>query len=334
MITHCHHLNAQNFRIEYTSELQTDFKEGTNWVNLLPTDLSIPIKKYLKADFATISTAKTREERLANDLQTFSNIEGENIPLALAILGIEFSYGKSLLFIGIRNLNEDYFASPCTSLFTNSSCGIFPTLSANYPITNYPVSSVGIDYKLELNHCNLETSLYNGTGYRNFTGRENVFRFCPKTDGLLSITSINYQKNDNGYYCGFALYSGLPMDNEDGDKKKKQKAKKKELNSIFWGYIEQHLSRHINILIQYSVNTTEKKGCRNYSGIGILFHIKNTTGGIFTDYANFTDKYELANELTWKIPCYKNGYIQPAFHFIKNNQNRYFIGMLRFGYKI
>lgn len=333
-IINCHHLNAQDFGIEYTSELQTDFNKGTNWVNLLRMDLSLPIREYLKIDIATISTAKTREERLVNDLQTFSNIEEENIPLALAILGFEFSYSKSSFFIGIRNLNEDYFASPCTSLFTNSSCGIFPTLSANYPIANYPVSSVGIDYKLELNHWNLETSLYNGTGYKNFTGRENVFRFCQKTDGLLSITSINYQKNDNGYYCGLALHSGLPVDNEDGNKEKMEKTKEKELNTIFWGYIEQHLSRNINILIQYSVNPTEKKGCRSYSGIGLLFHIKNTTGGIFTDYADFTDKYELASELTWKIPCYKNGYIQPTLHFIKSDQNRYVIGMLRFGYKI
>lgn len=330
----CHHLRAQDFGITYTSELQTDFRKGTNWVNLLRTDFSLPLVKCLKADIATISTAKTREERLANDLQTFSNIEEENIPLALAIFGVQIRHGKSLLFIGIRNLNEDYFASPCTSLFTNSSCGIFPTLSANYPIANYPVSSVGAYYKLEMNCWTLEASLYNGTGYRNFTGRENVFRFCPQTDGILSITSLNYQKNDNSYYCGFALHGGLPLDNEDRNKEKMEKTEKKELNSIFWGYLEQHIFRNINILIQYSVNPTEKSGCRNYAGIGILLRLKNSTGGIFTDYAHFTNKYEWANEFTWKISCYKKGYIQPTLHLIKNSKEKNIIGLLRIGYEI
>ena len=81
---------------------------------------------------------------------------------------------NSSLFIGIRNVNEDYFTSPCTALFTNSSCGIFPTISANYPIANYPVASVGIDYKLNLNKWFLETSIYNGTGYRNLSGNRKL----------------------------------------------------------------------------------------------------------------------------------------------------------------
>lgn len=326
---------AQEFELTYTAELQTDFKKGTNWVNLFRTDFSLPIGEHFRADLATISTAKTREERLVDDLLTFSNIEEGNIPLALSVLGLNYQIGKSSFFFGIRNLNEDYFTSPCTSLFTNSSCGIFPTISANYPIANYPVASVGVDYKLGLKHWTFETSLYNGTGYRNFTGRENVFRICPKSDGILSITSINYRNNDNGYYLGIALHDGLPIgDEEDNKMEKEEKAKKKEQNAVLWGYVEQLISPRVHILLQYSISPTEKRGCRHYAGAGFVFQCKNTTGGIFTGYADFKDKYEWVNELTWQIHFWKNGYIQPTLHFIKNNQGKAVIGLLRFGYTI
>ena len=105
---------AQKLLINYTTELQSDFKKGTNWVNLLRLDFSAPLGQSATLEAATLSTAKTRAESLANDLQTFSNIEEDNHPLAVAILGIRQPMGNSSLFIGIRNLNEDYFplASP------------------------------------------------------------------------------------------------------------------------------------------------------------------------------------------------------------------------------
>ncbi len=333
-VTGCCPLAAQHIGLTYTTELQTDFRQGTNWVNLLRTDFSQSIGGCFNIEFASISTARTRGERLANDWQTFSNIEEENIPVALAVLGMDVRVGKSFFFFGIRNLNEDYFISPCTSLFTNSSCGIFPTLSANYPIANYPVASIGADYKFDSGNWALETSLYNGTGYRKFTGKENVFRICPQTDGILSVTTINYQNNDNGYYGGIALHYGMSLGDEAGNEKQVLEAEKKKMNVVLWGYIEQNIFRGMHALLQYSVNPTGKNGCRNYAGVGLIFHYKQTVGGFFVDYADFTHKREWACELTYKIPCYKNGYIQPALHLIKNNQEKAVIALLRFGYEL
>ena len=99
---------------------------------------------------------KTRPERIINDLQTFSNIEEDNLPCAIAVLGYTRLVGNVTLFAGIRNLNEDYFTTPCMSLFTNSSCGIFPTLSANYPIANYPLAALCLDYKMTLGRFGIE----------------------------------------------------------------------------------------------------------------------------------------------------------------------------------
>lgn len=202
----CHCGLAQELQVSYTTELQSDFKQGSNWVNLLRLDFTHSLGKHTTLQAATISTARTRAESLADDFQTFSNIEEENHPLALATLGVQQQFGHSSLFLGIRNLNEDYFTSPATSLFTNSSCGIFPTLSADYQIANYPVASVGLHYELQFTRWSLQASIYNGKGYYRFAGKENVFRFCPQQDGILSVTSLNYQHHDSNYHVGFALY--------------------------------------------------------------------------------------------------------------------------------
>ena len=105
-------------------------------------DFSRTLGKGFRIDLGSISIAKTRPERLIDDRQGFSNIEADNLPFSLSVAGLSFSRGASCLFAGLRNMNEDYFASPVTSLFTNSSCGIFPTIAANYPIANYPLSSL------------------------------------------------------------------------------------------------------------------------------------------------------------------------------------------------
>ena len=45
-------------------------------------------------------------------------------------------------------------------------------------------------------------------------------------------------------------------------------------------------------------------------------------------------KKEWAAELTWKIPCLKRGYLQPALHLIRNDVSKGLAGLIRFGYRI
>lgn len=337
-VTGSHCLMAQHVGLTYTAEMQTDFREnGYNWVNLLRAEGAWNLGKGVGFHVASISIAKTREERLANDLQTFSNIEEDNLPLSLAVLGVEWKMGRSVFFGGIRNVNEDYFTSPVTSLFTNSSCGIFPTLSVNFPLANYPVSSVCVDYKLELDKWMWEASVYNGVGYKAWSGRENMFRFCPGGDGIMGVTSVNYQSNSgNGYYMGAALRYGLPVVDEMGNPELEGKTVEKEVKAVVWGYTEQKLGNRVSLLCQGSVAPSRDWGCRSYAGGGLVFHGNNDrwTGGVFVDYADFTDAYEWAGELTCRIPCLKKGYVQPTLHVIVNSRERNLIGLLRLGYEI
>lgn len=323
-----HRLTAQKLGLAYTTEWQADFRRGTNWVNQLRTDFTLSLGRQATFELASISVAKTRDGRLADDLQTFSNIEEENIPLAPAVLGLRWQTGRSSWFVGVRNLNEDYFTSPCTSLFTNSSCGIFPTLSANYPLANYPLASVGADYRLEWSGWTFESSLYNGTAYRKLAGRENVFRFCPRTDGLLSVTSVNYREHESGYYAGVALRSRVRGSDEEG----MEGPTAHQVNCVFWGYVEQCLSPHCLLLLQYSADPTAGNGCRRYAGGGLVAHLGVSEAGVFADYADFSSEHEWAAELTWKMPCLKKGFLQPALHVINNSREHRVIGLLRFGY--
>lgn len=176
-----HRCFAQELLINYTTELQSDFKKGTNWVNLLRLD--------------------------------------------------------------------------------NSSCGIFPTLSADYPIANYPVSSMGVHYELQQAQWLLQASLYNGKGSYRFTGKENVFRFCPQHDGILCLISFNYRHHDSNYHMGFALHSGMYRNYAKGDTEQASKKEKKEIRKIIWGYAEQSIAPRLQVLLQVSAQWHASQGC-------------------------------------------------------------------------
>lgn len=319
-------------KLTYTTEMQTDFRKGVNWVNLLRADFSCSLGKGFQFDAASISISETRSEPLIADLQVFSNIEENNLPFAPAVLGITYSKGNSTLFAGVRNVNEDYFTSACTSFFTNSSCGIFPTLSASYPLANYPKASLGLDYKFRFREWVMEISVYNGTGYNVFTGRENVFRFSPSSDGILGMVSVNYQKNGNGYYMGGSVNCSMYNSDEMGAEEALISQLQKRVTWVWWAYVEQCIGRNVYALLQYSVNPFVRKGCRSYAGAGCVVDIGKLSAGIFTDYADFICLHERATELSCRLACSDRMFLQPAVHFIQNSSGNYTAALIRMQY--
>lgn len=322
-----------SFGLNYITEMQTNLKGGYNWVNMLRADLEQPIGKHLTIRLATISVAETQKEKLVDDLLTFSNIEEEDLPLALAVAGVEINWKHSTLWAGVRNVNEDYFTSPVTSLFTNSSCGIFPTLSTNFPIANYPMAAMAVDYKLRWadERWMFEASLYNGMGHKSFTGRNNVFRICPKGDGMFGLTTLNYSHEESHYSIGAALHHGSLMGDEGGDDNTE---KGKKVRGAVWTYCEQSIGGGMHVLAQASSSLGKDVICKWYGGLGLKCGFRGTTAAIITDYARFADNHEWASELTWRMPCMKQGWIQPAVHLINNNCGTSFAALLRFGYSL
>lgn len=331
-------LACPHIGLEYTTEIQTDFNNRYNWVNLLRFDFTHPAGRHLTLQVSTISIARTRKERLAHDWQTFSNIEEQDLTLALSVAGVSWRKGRSTLFLGIRNLNEDYFTTPVTSIFTNSSCGIFPTLSANVPIANYPLSSMGIHYAFDSNMWQIQASFYNGQGYNRFTGRENVFRFCPSSDGVFGITSILYKRHGSNYLLGSSLHWGLPLPDEKSSNEPipatSPPPPQKRVTGSLWGYAEQRLTPSFHAMLQYAIGLSPDRLCKQYAGIGLVWHTPKLEAGIFSDCARFTQGNEWATEATVKIACAEKFSIQPVLHLITNISNTYCIGAIRLCYTL
>ena len=197
--------HAQIFSGEYTTEWQWDMKKKTNWMNLLRLHLDIPLwegRGMLQA--STIHIAKT-DESVANDWQIFSNIEEENDFAAIAVLGYMHNWKAGHLFVGVRNANEDFFTSSVTSLFTNSSCGMFPTISASYPIANYPRSGLTVYFDVNLSGWVFRNSLYNGVAYDGWNAKDNPFIVRPARDGIFNISQLEYSHKGGRYFAGVAV---------------------------------------------------------------------------------------------------------------------------------
>lgn len=310
---------AQSVGLEYVSELQTNFKGDNNFVNLLKLNGELPLSEKVRFRLSTISVARTNDEAIVNDLQVFSNIDVENIPFALSVAAVEWDIDahNSLLF-GVHNMNEDTFSSDVTGLFTNSSCGIYPTLSCNYPIANYPVASVGVRYKYDDERFGLVGAVYNGVGYYDFTGRENVFRVCPKSDGVFALTLGEYKHNDSHYFLGGCLHYGDPYEMDE-----------RKARTTLWTYAEQKVTNSLSLLGGYSHAFHSSSYCRDFAGLGGRLTIKNAELGLFSDYAHFEDVDEWATELTCKIPISEHVYVQPTAHFISQDTEHFVVGVLR-----
>lgn len=319
-----HLLFAQSFGVEYTTELQTNFKGDNNFVNLLKLNGELPLSKNVRVKVSTLSTAKTNDTSIANDMQVFSNIEVDNMILALSVGGIEWSIDdNNILLFGVHNVNEDFFTSDVTSLFTNSSCGIYPTLSFNYPIANYPVASIGMHYKYDSESMGIVGAVYNGVGYNKFTGRENVFRFCPKSDGIFALAQAEYKYNDSHYFLGGSLHYG-ELDDVEGHK----------VRNTLWTYAEQKVADNTTLIGGYSHAFHSSSYCTDFVGLGGKLNIKNAELGLFTDYAHFKDTEEWATELTCKIPINDYLFIQPTAHFISQDGRQQVIGVFRLGIEL
>lgn len=312
--------------MELTSELQGTSGGDLNFVNLLRLNATAPISRNLTIEAASLSTCMTASESIVGDLQAFSNIEAGNIIFALSLLDVEWQINeRHTLYAGIRNMNEDYFTSPVTSFFTNSSCGIFPTIGANFPVANYPVASVGVHYMYEgasgsigsNGSMSVQASLYNGVGYNRFTGRENVFRVCPKSDGVFGLAQVEYEHGESKYFLGGCGHYGDAAD--DGTQK---------LSTALWGYTEQSLSKDFSLIAGYS-HAFSSAACSDFVGIGGKWSLGKVELGAFQDYACFSECKEWATELTCKISLLTNFHLQPSAHVITTGSKTKAVGTLR-----
>lgn len=296
--------------VEFTTEQQVTHNGKYNCANLLRLNAGVALlHSRMRLDVATLSAYMTNDESIGQDLQTFSNLDAGTVPLALSMAGLTWQVSdRHTLYLGVRNMNVDYFASPLTSLFTNSSCGIYPTLSANYPVANYPLASMGAHYRYhkvmtsdggdDASCFTLQASLYDGTGHRHFTGRDNVFRFCPDGDGVFALADAQYQHHGSRYFVGNALYA------------------RRGVSVTPWAYVEQRLTPNLSLLAGYSHAFGSGIACSDFVGMGAHYQLSRAQLGLFTDYARFAEAREWATELTCNVALTPFLDVQPTAHMM------------------
>ena len=321
------------FSAEYYTEIQTDFGKGYNWVNLLSLMADVPTEKiskhwkngHFQADVIAVYTLY--HERIADDLLEFSNIEEESVPFNLFLFGYEYKWKKVSLFGGVRNVNVDYFATTYTSLFVNSSAGIFPTIATNYPLANYPLSATCLHFEYQpIKKLHFKASLYNGVAHNPRKDIFSVFTINPHKDGVAVMSELSYTQNNigNGFYSLGTFV---------------RTAHEYETSYSIWTNIEQAVfkkdKKEIGFLLQGGIAPQTSNECNYYYAIGgyfqgLFLQKKQDKLGIYTNKAFFTNTTERTVELTWQYPIIEQITLQPAFHHIRTGSKTiYNIGLLR-----
>lgn len=330
--------SAQEFGAEYVSEIQTNFKKEVNWADMIRLDASLPLWKKGSFEYASYHIFSVPNRPVINDWQGYSNINYDNMAFNLAVFGYTHEFSESFsMFAGIRNVDEDYFSSEHTPLFTNASCGIFPTVSANYGVGTYPLSAMGIHARLNIGqNWTLQGSLYNGMARPAFGDGHGIFDIRPEDDGFIYISDVSYEQKSSlpgTYYGGFTIGNKIHSTDENDEAVTETKA-----NFAYWLYASQDLWRSgdssLGMLAQFSQNISVEQGCKRYYALGLTlnnFIVKSMENsfGIYCIKSDFDNGDEDVVELTYRLKLNDYIEIQPAYQFIKNTEDTYNVAMMR-----
>lgn len=329
------------------SEAEWDFKESAACVNQASLYAEWHPVAHSYIELGTIHTYSFGNEQIIDDLQGFSNIQDENSPFNFCVLnyGYKSYFGAdSTHFLklnsGIRNVNEDYFFTGTSTLFLNSSDGIYPTIGANYEMANFPLSGVCPIHLVYMHKKGIgaKFSLYNGIAGKTIDGTG--FRFRPKKDGITTMSEVFYTNNNASL---FSLYSlGLTTNNSPSENSNGVVGKKNRATG--WAYVEQGIFKtrnyNCNILLQGSSTFSNNSICRDYAGAGITlcktepndkFGVENM--GLMNHYAKYSEGTEWSQEVILQIRLLKYLSLKPSVQFIENKHFQK-VGILRLCYEV
>lgn len=299
---------AQKISGEYNSEWQWNFADKTNWINQFRLNAELSLGSYGTLEASTLHLAKVNNNSIIDDWQVFSNIEEKNMVAAIAVLGYSYGHDSLNLFAGVRNVNEDYFISDVTSFFANSSCGIFPTISATYPIANYPLSGLSLYFEVALKKFTIKNSIYNGSGFNGWNRYNNPFIVNPSKYGVFDVMQLEYHNGKGCYFAGIAYHTKLA-------------------SAAWWTYAEQNIwetdKNSLSLIAQYSENTDKHNGCFRYGELGGLYTSGKNMFGISGQYAQYTKGSEQSLELSYRRELTSSLSIQPVLQFIKNSDDSF-----------
>lgn len=330
--------SAHEFSAEYTGDFQTNFKKeridengdkipSVNYSNWLKLFYGYNFNKNISVQVGTLLSAQVNKcSNLLGEYQNISSIADADFIFVLNRAGIQWqmSEGKHKLFFGINCINRDYFTSDVISHFTNSSHGFFPPMDTNYLAPNEPRSAFGIHYGFSTSSFTFNATVANGIAYKKFNGRENFFRICPKDDGVLAMAQLAYTHKESEYVVGaITRFGGIQIPSN-----------KYKTNAAIWAYTDQKITESLRLSCGYSFAFPRPIECKHFAFLGGKFDYKRCEFGLMTSFAWFSFGKESSTEINCKTTINKYLYIQPALHFVKNDDSKGLGALVRIGVTI
>lgn len=312
-----------DWAVTYTTEGHYGVsQQKAAWANLMNLDLGIGLWRNATLNLSTLSSFDTCES-VSDDRQAYSNIVAENRALRLFLLELSQSWNWLELGIGIGHINNHFFATEHSALFTGASHGIYPTVGDNYGLGNFPVSSLGINADVRLTN-RLHAHIHGANGAASDRLNEQ-FRLRPHEDGLLGIAELRWVNDPNDEHQGSWHLGAV-----------REGCKSSGNGTTLFIYGDQPLvswgESHAGVLLQGSWAKGNDITCRSYIGAGLWgdeigsHHIYT---GLIANRAVYVDGWETDIELTSVIPVYDWLQLQPALHLINTDSRWDTVALLR-----
>lgn len=144
-------------------------KQAFTYMGLVDAALLLDTEKaqWWKGGLLNLGLISTHSKGISttslHDQQGISNIEAGNHPLIFWEVWHHQQFRNLEIRLGLQNINSDFMNQPFTGNFSGSSYAIFPTLSLNYSLPNYPVAGLGLTFTYTItNHWKIRHALFNG----------------------------------------------------------------------------------------------------------------------------------------------------------------------------
>lgn len=291
----------------------------------------------------------TPSENLFGDVQVASNIEAGNHTY-LQELWFKQKFSKVELTVGLQDLNVEIANTEFGGLYVNSSFGILPTFSLNLDVPIFPLTTLGVTSKWEINDkITWLNAVYDGSPTDFEKNPYNINWQFNSGDGILGVSELQYKMNVNKLPGTYKL--GLFAHNHFMERTFTENFPD-SLNTNTWGIygiIDQNLwekdGKNVGAFMQ--IGFTPSINCENdtYLGLGVnaagfLSKSKDDVLGLAVAHSHFNGNSgsETAIELTWQKPICENLFIQPDIQYIihpsghSSGLKNVLAGILRFGF--
>lgn len=314
-----------NWGVTYTTEghYGVNNREAA-WANLLALDMGVGLWQNATLELTTLSSYDTCEG-VTDDRQVYSNIVADNRVLSLFVMELVQEWERVELGVGLGHINDHFFATPHSGLFTGASHGIFPTVGDNFGLGNFPVASLGVHMNVRLT-SHLHAHLHGGSGEASDKLSEQ-FRLRPDEDGLLGIGELCWDNDPDNEHRG-SWHLGVVSAEHKGLCTGTSVFAYGDQPVVSWGN-----GSHAGVLLQGSwAGGSDAITCRRYGGAGLwgdALGSRDIYAGVIANHAVYVDGWETDIELTSIIPLTPWLNVQPAVHFIDTDGHWDTVAMLR-----